>query len=435
MTKNPIQKTAVERLADQDGGTGTPLFRLAALEHRQQQWLGDVVLTGSSQQLGTSVVLFAIAVSLGLFLVFGEYTRKEEVQGRVTLNDGPADVFAPVMGTVVRQLVHEGEQVKAGQPLLVLSTDRTIASGSSRESMGVSLRARRSSLEDARQQQKTVLDEETRALKERIADLETAIRHLDAEIVGTGNRYDLSLTNNRRFEQLRSEDIVSQSELEQHQQESLTQQTALEDLRKQRSSSQSELAQLRADLANAPLKEQNTLAEIQRQIFELDSEITDNESNRQITIPARVDGEVTSLLSRVGETVNPTTPLLSLLPRDGHFVVHLFAPSKAIGFVKVGNPVSLQYDAFPYEKFGQYKGHVSSISRTALSPGQLQSLIPGQTESLYRVAVDLDAQTVNAYGKQVPLQDGMSVQGDVQIDTRKLYEWVLEPLYALTRRS
>ena len=60
---------------------------------------------------------------------------------------------------------------------------------------------------------------------------------------------------------------------------------------------------------------------------------------------------------------------------------------------------------------------------------------PDRSENLYQITVALDSQTINAYGEAVPLQDGMRVDADVVLDTRKLYEWVLEPLYTLTRRS
>jgi len=252
-------------------------------------------------------------------------------------------------------------------------------------------------------------------------------------------RSRLSAIDSARFAQLQRDDVVSQSEFEQHEQDRLTVQAQLEDLRKQRSASQAELAQVKADLQNAPLDEQNQLGTLRRQMLEVDGEIADNESNREITIQAQIAGTVTALLAHPGQSVNGSTPLMSLLPRGGRFDVKLFAPSKAIGFVKVGAPVELRYEAFPYQKFGAYKGSVSQIARTALSPGQLQAVTqagdPNRTENLYQITVALDSQTISAYGEQAPLQDGMRVEGDILLDTRKLYEWVLEPLYTLTRRS
>lgn len=415
-------------------GETSPIFRTAALEYRHQQWLGEVILTGSTQRLRTSIVLVVIAASIIAFLIFGEYTRKQEVPGRVTLNDGPAEIVAPAVGTIVRQLVREGERVKAGQPLIVVSTERTTEAGNSREAMGASLRARRASLEAELMHERSVLDEEYRALKLRVADLKSAIRLLGTQIDTADANYKLTVANSKRFEQLRKDDIVSQAELEQHEREALSQRSELEGLRKQSASSQGELAQLEAELGNAPEKEQNALDELNRQVLGVGEEIVENESNREITIPARIDGVVTSVVSHAGQTVTPGMPLMSLLPRDGRFSVQLYVPSKAIGFMKVGDAVLLRYDAFPYEKFGQYKGVVTEISHTALNPSQLQPFIYTQAESLYRITVKLAVQTVHAYGEEQPLQDGMRVEGDVLIDTRKLYEWVLEPLYALSKR-
>ncbi len=53
-------------------------------------------------------------------------------------------------------------------------------------------------------------------------------------------------------------------------------------------------------------------------------------------------------------------------------------------------------------------------------------------EQLYRLRVTLDDQAVTAYGQPRPLQSGMLLDADILQDTRRLYEWVLEPLYSLT---
>lgn len=415
------------------------LFRPAALEYRQHQWLGEVVLTGSARRLTESVVFSAIAVAVVLFLIFGEYTRKEEVQGRVMIDNGAAEIYPPTVGTVLRVLVNEGDAVKAGQPLLTISTERTSAVGNSREQISADLNARRSSLESDSRHIESIFEQNIAMLKAKSIELSAGIQHLDTEIATLEARSRLAEIDSARFAQLRRDDVVSQSEFEQHEQSMLTSQAQLEDLRKQRTASQAELAQVRADLRNAPLDEQNQLGTIHRQMLQVDGELADNESNREITIPAQIAGTVTALLARPGQSVNGSTPLMSLLPQGGRLDVKLFAPSRAVGFVKIGAPVELRYEAFPYQKFGAYAGKVTQIARTALSPAQLQAVTetgdPDRSENLYQITVALDSQTINAYGEAIPLQDGMRVDADVVLDTRKLYEWVLEPLYTLTRRS
>lgn len=50
---------------------------------------------------------------------------------------------------------------------------------------------------------------------------------------------------------------------------------------------------------------------------------------------------------------------------------------------------------------------------------------------MYRIAVTLDRQAVQAYGRDVPLQPGMQLDADILLDQRRLYEWVFEPLFTL----
>jgi membrane fusion protein len=52
-------------------------------------------------------------------------------------------------------------------------------------------------------------------------------------------------------------------------------------------------------------------------------------------------------------------------------------------------------------------------------------------EPLYRITVGLERQQVSAYGAQVALQPGMQLDADIVLERRRLYEWVLDPVYAL----
>lgn len=108
--------------------------------------------------------------------------------------------------------------------------------------------------------------------------------------------------------------------------------------------------------------------------------------------------------------------------------------------MRQGQRVSLRFQPFSYQKFGFYTGAAASISRPPVSPSELPHQLTGLAdpqstgEPVYRVIVDLDKQLVEAYGKSVPLQPGMQRDADVVIETRRLIEWVLDPIYALTRK-
>lgn len=56
----------------------------------------------------------------------------------------------------------------------------------------------------------------------------------------------------------------------------------------------------------------------------------------------------------------------------------------------------------------------------------------GAGEPLYRVRVRLERQSITTYGQAQPLKAGMALDASVLLERRKLYEWVLEPLYSIS---
>jgi membrane fusion protein len=82
-------------------------------------------------------------------------------------------------------------------------------------------------------------------------------------------------------------------------------------------------------------------------------------------------------------------------------------------------------------------GNVAFVCKVALSGSVLAGMngSPDQangSEPLYRITVNLSAQTIKAYGRPQSLQAGMLLDADILQEKRRLYEWVLEPLYSLS---
>ncbi len=190
-----------------------------------------------------------------------------------------------------------------------------------------------------------------------------------------------------------------------------------------------------------PLRTEARLAELDRSVAALEQEAVEAEARRQIVVTAAQAGTVTALRAEQGSSANTSTPLLSIVPAGSQLRAQLFVPSKAIGFIRPGQDVLLRYEAFPYQKFGHHQGVVSSVSRSAVSPNELGAQLAGLTsllsgdEAVYLVTVRLASQTVTAYGEAVPLQPGMQLEADIQVETRRLIEWVFDPLFTLTGRQ
>ena len=108
-------------------------------------------------------------------------------------------------------------------------------------------------------------------------------------------------------------------------------------------------------------------------------------------------------------------------------------PTRAIGFVTKGKEVSLRYEAFPFERFGQYRGVIADVSQTVWSPGEKVGPLTIR-EPAYRITAKLDQQSVIAMGQEIPLRSGMLVNADILLEKRSLLEWIFEPVLQLRGR-
>ena len=160
------------------------------------------------------------------------------------------------------------------------------------------------------------------------------------------------------------------------------------------------------------------------------------ENSRSYVITAPVAGRVSALQVSQGSTVSNQTPLMTIVNADARMVAELYAPSRAIGFTRVGQEVRLMYDAFPFQRFGSFAGRISTISRTVLAPNEVDAPIQGQMrEPVYRIRVQIAAQSIQAFGEQIPLQPGMTLAANIVLDRRTFLEWLLDPINAVRNRS
>ena len=182
-----------------------------------------------------------------------------------------------------------------------------------------------------------------------------------------------------------------------------------------------------------PLNEANQLSAIRRDISQIDESIAQNEEGRQIIVSSLLDGTVTTCLVDPGQYIDPTTLLTNVVPDGTKLEAEVNVPSSAVGFIHVGGDILLRYDAFPYQKFGQFHATIMHVSATALQPGELK-MLDGDKETYYRVTAALDTQKVEAYGQEVILEACMALDALLLLERRNIYEWILEPRYAVKGR-
>ena len=416
------------------------LFRPAALNARQVKWLGDIVLVRPLSFSTLTVFAVALAAIVVAFVFWGTYTKRSTVPGQLIPDTGLVKVHVPQPGIVVQKHVTEGQSVRRDDVLYVLSSERQSSTqGNIQAAISNQVETRQQSLRDERDKTRLLQRDEQAALAGKIAGLQAEISKLDSQIEGQKSRVKLAEETVARYQGLLLQDYISKEQLQQKQEDLLDQRNRLQGQERDRIRVGRELATQQNELATLSFKQQNQLAQIDRSISSTGEQLTESEAKRRLIITAPEAGIATAVAAEIGQAVDTSRPLVSVVPNGAILQAHLYAPSKAVGFIKPGDEVLLRYQAYPYQKFGHAQGTVVSVSKTALPNNELAGIgnpanngTGGNIEPMYRITVNLAAQTVNAYGKPQTLQAGMLLDADVLQETRRLYEWVLEPLYSLT---
>ena len=410
------------------------LFRQEAIDAQREKLLGEVSLARPVPLWMFTALAAAFAFALVAFSIWGEYARRERVDGFLALDVGAARILASEAGTVAELLAKEGDEVEAGQPLIRLSFERGTASGvTSSELVQREIAERRLVLDREQQQAKLLGQQQADALRRKIADLERELAQFDVEIRAQQSRYASSRNEFQRAEELYKEKFYSESKLIEFRNNVLDQQVKVEALRRQRAGVERELSAARAEEPSIALKTQTALEQIRRQASELQQGSVQEEAKRENVIRAPVAGILTNIAAARGETVAESAPLAVVVPKGSGLHAQLLVPTRAIGFVQPGQEVVLRYDAFPFQRFGQYRGTVERVSRTVWSPGEKVGQLIVK-EPVYRVDVKLDAQYVAVGEQKLALRSGMMVNADILQEKRRVWEWVFEPVLSLQQR-
>ena len=408
------------------------VFRREAVEGQRHEWLGSIQLVRPVSLTVLTLLVVVAALAVGALLVEGRYTRKARVAGFLVPDRGVIRLVPPQSGTVLESHVAEGRAVHQGDVLFVLAIDQTTAQGDAVQS---TLATRERSLKGASAQQALLQQSQQAAIERRLDDMRHELSSMQAEADLQTQRLALAQKAQSRLESLRDENFISAAQVQGKAEEVLGLRAQLQNLERQRVAQLREIGALEAQRRELPLRGQAQQGEIDRDLAVLAQQSAENEARRRIVVRAPQDGVISGVLAEPGHGVSPAAALASLVPANARLQAHLFAPSSAIGFMHANQAVLLRYQAFPYQKFGHQVGQVVQVSRSPLLAAELAGLPmqgPASNEPLYRITVTLDQQTVAAYGQAQVLSPGMQLEADVQLDRRRLIEWIFEPVLGIT---
>jgi membrane fusion protein len=412
-------------------------FRPEVLAAQNKQWLGSVVLTTPLSFFAFLLFSVGCVVLVSAFLCICTYTKFVRVSGIITPERGVLKVMAQQQGVVIERRVFEGQNVKQGDLLLVLSTDKIMQNDSNTVETNAAIQEtiglRHKSISDERVANNRISVQQREQIANKVASLKAESAQLSIEISTIKARVDSARSQLNRYKEFVDQKFFSPAALQQKNDELLDQQARLNSLERSRiillrevSLAQNEFQQLGARVDKEDAQIERSLAETKQASIAIAAQ-------RKSAVVAPVDGVVTTVIADIG-TVTNNLPLLTILPAGSQMEAQLYVPGSAIGYVEKGQKVKLRYASFPFQDFGQYEGIVKEVSRAPLnwqelpsSAGNVNPSLNG--ESLYPVSVAIPSQYVLRDGKKSSLIVGSQVDAQVVQETRTLIRWLFAPLF------
>jgi len=416
-----------------------PIFRQEAVEAQRTPPISEIVLVRPVSATVMMCIALCAALAVVLFLIFGSYARCTTVEGIIVPDKGLVKIYLQQAGTVMKRVVTEGQRVRKGDILYTVSTDlRSMAEGETQAALVAQVREYKKSLQEEREKLQHMQQQEKQNTQEKLVNLRTQLARINDQIATQQTRISLAKDVNGRYQQLLARNYITHEQFQVHQDSLLNLQSDLISFERDQVTITSAIDDTTTELMNLDLKQKNQLSQIERSIIDSNTTLIALESRREIAATAPVDGTVTATLAETGQSVDTQRPVATIIPDNVRWQARLYVPSGDIGFIKKSDAVSIRYQAFPWQKFGQYQAKVSSIALAALSAvdlsrEELPALVATSGgKTFYRVTVNLDQQSVSIYGVPQPLQAGMLLEADIVQEHRHIYEWMLEPVFSLT---
>ena len=187
----------------------------------------------------------------------------------------------------------------------------------------------------------------------------------------------------------------------------------------------------------ALLKSEEQLKNLEIQITSFKAEIAQTGSQikslliqlQQRIVKSPIDGTIFDLpITKPGSVVQPGQMISQIAPNNISFVLKAQMPSQESGFLQVGMPVKIKFDAYPFQDYGVLKGEVIWVSPNS----KIQQTNQGNQE-IYELEISLQKPYLENGNKRILLTPGQTANAEVIIRQRRVIDFILDPFKKLQK--
>ncbi|MEG9603119.1 HlyD family secretion protein [Serratia nematodiphila] len=412
------------------------MFRQEAIENQKMKWRGRALLLPGIPVWGTAGLCLFFFIAFLTFTIAGTYTRRVNVTGEISTYPRAANVYSAVQGIVVKQFVTEGQVIAAGAPIYQIDVSKSTRSGvvSDNQQRDIDDQLARiaqiiNRLESSKQATLTMLEKQKTQYTAAFTRSTDILKRAQEGI-------RIMKENMENYRHYQTKGLINKDQLTNQVALYYQQQNNLLGLSGQNEQNALQITALESQIHIQAAEFDNQIYQMELQRYELQKERQNIDAGGAIVVRALAGGRIDSLSVTVGQMVNVGDSLLQILPQNiDRYALVLWVPNDAIPYIAAGDQVNVRYDAFPAEKFGQFAGTVSVISKAPASPQEMLTYQGAPKAALtaavpyYKVIVMPEKQAIAYDGKRLSLENGMKAQSTLFLEKRKIYQWMLSPFY------
>ncbi|MBC7923610.1 MAG: HlyD family efflux transporter periplasmic adaptor subunit [Ferruginibacter sp.] len=364
----------------------------------------------AGRRLGRWMLVLLLISTVVLFLPWQQNINGEGSLTALTPQDRSQTVQNAIAGRIERWNVQEGQLVKKGDTLLVISDikdeyfdpnlsqrldEQLGAKRGTREATGAKIRALDRQIAALQAGLKVKLE----AARNKVKQSEFKVKADQADLVAVQKNYQIALDRLDRFEKGHKNGLFSLTDLEsrrlkvqEDQAKVISQENKLNVSQQELINAWLDLTTIEADFREKLAKAQSDqssaasyLAEAGGEIAKLQNKISSVDVRRGLyVVRAPQDGYlVRSFKAGIGETIKEGEAIATLQPTTPALAVELYVRAMDVPLIGQGRPVRLQFDGWPAIQFsgwpsvavGTFGGEVAVIDAISSVDGKYRLLI------------------------------------------------------------
>lgn len=404
---------------------------------------------------GGRLILYVIVLLAVAALIWSWFAQIDEVikgQGKVVPSSRVQKIQNLEGGILKEVLVHEGQVVGKGAPLLVL--DDVQFSGelhkNAFEAIGYQVAIERLNAEALGKQlffseelttrYPELINQQRNLAKSRSDNLQNQVdvlqltkkeklailAQLKQKLANAKNKYNLSLEELGKLKPLVESGAVSEMEVLRSRQSVAEAKTEMDDAmlaipetEATILEAQERLDQVVTDFRERAREEMGELSTKSKGLLALQRSLEDRVERTVIKSP--VHGTVKkNYVDTLGGTIRPGMTMMEIVPLDTKLLIETKIPPKDIGFIRQDQKAKVKLSAYDFAVYGGLDGKVERVSADSITDDK------GMT--FFIVNVSIPQNFVGEKQDKLHIIPGMQAEVDVVVTRRKIIDYVLRPL-------